>query len=147
MSDPVTKNINASVQKTFEWLADVETALETIDRQGAYHALRSVLQALRDRLEVEEAVNLAEQLPTLLRGIYYEGWSPAHKPDKMNKKEFLDRVKLHAAAWPGDTDPERCVAAVFSVLEKRISAGEISDVRGALPKAFDELWAARGTVG
>ena len=36
-----------------------------------------LLQALRDRLTVDEAVEFAFQLPQLLRVIYYEGWTPA----------------------------------------------------------------------
>ncbi|MFA9459568.1 DUF2267 domain-containing protein [Thiohalorhabdus methylotrophus] len=40
------------------------------DRQVAYHALRGVLYPVRDRLEVNEAFDLAAQLPMLVRGIY-----------------------------------------------------------------------------
>lgn len=142
MSDSVTRNINASVQKTFEWLKDVERELGTEDRQVAYHVLRAVLHALRDRLIVEEAGNLAEQLPALLRGIYYEGWSPANKPEKMSKQQFLARIAAELESTACEFSPSRSVSAVFSVLQKRIAAGEISDVRGALPKEFEELWPA-----
>ncbi|RSD11633.1 DUF2267 domain-containing protein [Amycolatopsis eburnea] len=31
-----------------------------------------------DRLTVEAAAHFATQLPELLRGVYYEGWTPAH---------------------------------------------------------------------
>lgn len=140
MTDPVTRNFNASTQKTYEWLKDVERELSTDDRQMAYHALRGVLHALRDRLTPEEACNLAEQLPTMLRGIYYEGWSPANKPVKMNKREFLDRIAELMATAPNGLDPGRCVPAVFHVLQERIAPGEIADVRGALPKDFAGFW-------
>ena len=48
-------------------------ALGTDDRQDAYRAVRGVLHTLRDRLPVEESAQLAAQLPTLLRGVFYEG--------------------------------------------------------------------------
>ena len=79
MSDPITRNFNASLQKTYEWLQHVEDALSTDDRPTAYHALRAVLHALRDRLTPVEACELAAELPAMLRGIYFEGWSPAEE--------------------------------------------------------------------
>lgn len=142
MSDAVTRNINASVQKTFEWLNDVERALGTDDRQVAYHALRAVLHALRDRLIGEEACDLAAQLPTMLRGVYFEGWSPAHKPDKMNRRQFLDRVASHLANTVCELDSARCVSAVFGVLQDRVATGEVLDIRGCLPEDFEDLWPA-----
>lgn len=140
MSDAVTRNVNASVQKTFEWLKDVENALNTADRQVAFHALRGVLHALRDRLFVEEACDLAEQFPTYLRGVYYEGWSPHNKPIKMSKEQFLDRIRLSGSGASYCSNPVRWAEAVFEVLAKRVAAGEIFDVRSALPKEFESLW-------
>jgi uncharacterized protein (DUF2267 family) len=140
MSDPITRNFNASLQKTFEWLKDVEDALSSDDRPTAYHGLRAVLHALRDRLPPVEACELAAELPSLLRGIYFEGWSPVGKPEKMDKQEFFERVKKLAGPTSGDLNPARCVPAVFGVLQKRIAAGEINDIRGVLPNQFAELW-------
>lgn len=140
MSDPITRNFNNAIQKSFEWLKDVEAGLETDDRQDAYHAFRGVLHALRDRLVPEEAADLASGLPELLRGVYYEGWSPAHKPEKMNREEFLDRIRMETKNAPGNLDPELCANAVFGVLLERIGDGEISHVKGALPDTFENLW-------
>jgi uncharacterized protein (DUF2267 family) len=112
MSDSVTRNINSSVQKTYEWLVDMEGELLTADRQIAYHALRSVLHALRDRLSPNEASDLAAQLPTYLRGVFYEGWKPANKPEKFNLDEFLNRVASnYDAALPAE--PLRFTEAVL----------------------------------
>ena len=61
---------------------DTDLAERTDERTGlgehphkAYLALRTVLHALRDRLTLEEAVQLGAQLPMLVRGFYYEGWT------------------------------------------------------------------------
>jgi len=47
---------------------------ETIgmDERRAYNALRAVLHALRDRLTTEEIAQFGAQLPTFVRGVYYE---------------------------------------------------------------------------
>ena len=140
MSDPVTRNFNASLQKTYEWVEDVRQAMRSGSRQTAYTALRGVLHALRDRLIPEEACDLAAQLPTILRGVFFEGWSPAHKPVKMSRDQFIARVWEEVSGTPETIDPEECVTAVFEVLERRIAAGEIAEIRGALPKQFQQLW-------
>jgi uncharacterized protein (DUF2267 family) len=141
MSDSVTRNINSSIQKTYEWLVDMEDELLTADRQIAYHALRSVLHALRDRLSADEAADLAAQLPTYLRGVFYEGWRPADKPEKFKLDEFLDRIATtYDATLPAE--PLRFTEAVLAVLEKRISTGEMHDIRSTLPNDIRQLWPA-----
>ena len=56
-----------TVQKTNAWLKGIAEALDS-DRHRAYQALRAVLHCLRDRLTVEEAAQLGDQFPMLVRG-------------------------------------------------------------------------------
>ena len=142
MSDPITRNFNASLQKTYEWLEDVGNMLPFGDRQTAYHALRGVFHVLRDRLTPEEACDLAAELPTVLRGVYFEGYSPANKPEKMNEREFLNQVKTRISPVAEGLDAATCVAAVFHVLSKRVSVGEITHIRGCMPREYENLWSA-----
>jgi uncharacterized protein (DUF2267 family) len=110
------------------------------NRHRAYLALRTVLHTLRDHLTVEEAMHLGAQLPMLVRGFYYEGWTLTGKPVKERRKEeFLSHIRQ---AFRNDEwiDPEAVVRAVFRVLSRRITAGEISDVTHLLPAALRELW-------
>ena len=126
-----------TVSLTNEWLADVSAALETDDEHHAYQALRATLHALRDRVTPEEAAQLGAQLPLLLRGTYYEGWHPAHKPLKeRHVEQFLDHIHVDVP----NADAERMARAVFGVLSARISAGEIEDVVNMLPAGVRELW-------
>jgi uncharacterized protein (DUF2267 family) len=135
------EGIDRSLQLTNLWLKDLMTRLGTGERQLAYLALRTTLHALRDRLAVDEAAHLGAQLPAVIRGIYYEGWRPAGKPLKEHSKEaFLAHVKAEAHA--PDFDPEPAARAVFGLLAARISAGEIADVKGALPRPIRALWPA-----
>jgi uncharacterized protein (DUF2267 family) len=131
---------DTTVQKTNLWLKELMTVLGWEQKQKAYDALRAVLHALRDRLTVDETAQLGAQLPMLIRGIYYEGWDPSRKPERVrHKEEFLARIQQGFRA--GDLiDPEEVARAVFTVLENRVSAGEIQDVESVLPAEMRELW-------
>lgn len=63
-----------AVKKSSIWFDTVSEELGNADRYASYMALRSALHVIRDRLPREEAVVLGEQLPLLVRGIFYEGW-------------------------------------------------------------------------
>ena len=67
---------DTTVQKTNVWLKDIMQELGWEDRHKAYMGLRTTLHALRDRLTPEEAAQFGAQLPMLIRGLYYEGWTP-----------------------------------------------------------------------
>ena len=134
--------IERTVHATNNWLEELKEELRLQDRQQAYHLLRVVLHTLRDRLTVAEAVDLGAQLPMLIRGLYYEGWTPRGKPIKERKKEdFLGHI---AEALRGSPDiyPEGVVRGVFRVLERHVSAGEIGDVKQILPADIRTLWPA-----
>ena len=128
-----------SQQLTNLWLKDLAARLGTSDRHLAYLALRTTLHALRDRLTVDEAAHLGAQLPMLVRGFYYEGWHPAGKPLREHSKEaFLAHIEAEAHAL--DFDAEPAARAVFGLLAERVTAGEIADVKGVLPKPIRALW-------
>jgi uncharacterized protein (DUF2267 family) len=116
--------------------------MEWDDRHKAYGALRAVLHALRDRLTVEEVAELGAQLPMLVRGIYYEGWDPSGKPLKeRHREQFLARIEQELKDGD-DAEPAMVATSVFSVLERRVSGGEIKDVQHVLPKEIRDLWPA-----
>ncbi len=133
---------NKALQKAGAWIREVAEEMDTEDEQLAYHALRSVLHALRDRLIVDEAVQLAAQLPVLIRGIYFEDWDPSKTPVKVrHREEFLDLVRRHAGKYDR-LDPGKAAPAVFAVLKRHVSEGEMRDVNEALPGEIRELLAA-----
>ncbi len=130
---------DSTIHKTNAWLDELMGMLDLDDRHQAYHALRTVLHVLRDRLTVEEAIEFGAQLPMLVRGFYYEGWNPAGKPLKLNKQEFLSRIR-ESFRGLAPAAPEKIARAVFGVLTRHLSEGELKDVKGILPKALRELW-------
>jgi len=137
---------DSTLQTTHVWLNEIcEEMGWPRDPHRAYHALRAVLHALRDRLRPEEAAGLAAQLPLLVRGIFYEGWHPAGKPIKARSAdEFLTPV---ADAFRGEfrgeppARPADVARAVFTVLKRHVTAGEVADVIAALPGDIQTLWA------
>lgn len=132
---------DTAIHKTHVWLNDLMSDLDWQERpHKAYLALRTVLHALRDRLTVEEAIQFGAQLPMLIRGFYYESWTLRGKPHKeRHKKDFLDHIKK---AFKKDitVDPQQVCRAVFRVVARHTSKGEIDDVKHLLAKKFQELW-------
>lgn len=131
-------------QKTGHWIECIAQDMGSTDMERSYHILRSVLHAVRDRLPPNDAIHLAAQMPMLVRGFYYEGWHPSDKPEQYrHKQDFLK----HLARDVPNLDPtqrERAASAVFSVLSRELSSGEIEQVRHALPAEVREIWELSG---
>jgi uncharacterized protein (DUF2267 family) len=133
-----------TIEKTNIWLARIQGTMVWEEPHKAYMALRGVLHALRDRLPPAEAVQLAAQLPMLIRGFFYEGWHPADKPQKYrHKNQFLHRV-VEEAPWLREDEIERVVTAVFEILSSELGEGETTQARAALPPELRELWPRPG---
>jgi uncharacterized protein (DUF2267 family) len=134
--------VNKSVQKAHIWLRDVNYELSWFGFQRGYLALRAVLHTLRDRLTTQEVAQLGAQLPIFIRGIYYEGWNPAQTPVKSRGKElFLRQVRAEFAHTRNpDVDAEHITRAIFRVLSKHVSKGELDQVRAVLPRQLREFW-------
>jgi uncharacterized protein (DUF2267 family) len=98
-----------------------------------------VLHCLRDRLTIEEAAHLGDELPMLVRGIYYEAWRPAGKPERIRTlEEFLARLSTHLSS--ASIAPKDASRAVFQVLENHVTPGGIGDVIAELPQQLRALW-------
>jgi uncharacterized protein (DUF2267 family) len=128
-----------AVQILQEWLKELKDKGELTDEAAAYSVLRSVLHQLRDRLTLEEAVDLGAQMPLIVRGLYFEGWRPHAVPRKIRSKEkFLNELSEDLLRF---TYPvEWAVSTVFALLTHHCDHGEIADVIGQLPDDLKELW-------
>lgn len=122
------------------WLKDVCNALGWQEKGRAYLLLRTVLHAVRDWVTVDEAAQLAAQLPILLRGIYFEGWDPSDTPvHPRSRTDFVARIDRVFTKEPLD-NTEAAISAVLGVLEAHVSAGEIEQVKHAMRANIRELW-------
>lgn len=130
-------------QHALSWVQDMMAELHTNDAELALRALRAGLQALRDRLSVEEAARLSAQLPLIIRGIFFEGWMPSGKPLRIrHRREFLALVRRKYGAR-ADLGADEIVVAMFRVLGRHVSEGEITDVVLSLPAEIIEVVAPR----
>jgi uncharacterized protein (DUF2267 family) len=135
-----TQIFATTLQKTNEWLRDIGRFLDTDDPHVAYTALRATLHALRDHLTIDEAAQLSAQLPMLIRGIFYEGWNPSrgrHAPK--GSDEFFESFLRQPGNGQALADPEPTVRAVFKVLRRHISPGEMDQAMSQLPARIREL--------
>jgi len=140
MSAVGLESIDHTVQLTHIWINDLDARVGWENKHRSYRLLRTVLQAVRDWVMVEEAAGLGAQLPELLRGAYYEHWRPATTPvKKRSKADFIARIDNAFKADPISFTPD-AVTAVFELLSDKITAGEIEQVHHALTADIRALW-------
>lgn len=128
-----------TIQTTNIWLDEISDRIGP-DRQLAWKVLSTVLHKLRDRLQPDLAAHLGAQLPLLVRGAYYDLYEPSKQPvENAGGDEFVEDV----ARWLSDArpvDPKDAISAVFDVLDRHISQGQLDKVWNALPKSIRALW-------
>jgi uncharacterized protein (DUF2267 family) len=131
--------MDKSIQTTNIWLDEIMERVVP-DRHAAWHLLGAVLRVLRDRLPIDETAHLGAQLPLVIRGLYYDQWHPAGTPTReRHQEEFLARV----AAGIADIrpiDPKDGTKAVFAVIARHVSPGEVRKICASLPLEIRALW-------
>ncbi|WP_157016686.1 DUF2267 domain-containing protein [Mesorhizobium xinjiangense] len=141
MTHTTISSFTQAAQQAQQWVNELAADLNWREPR-AYRLFRSVLHALRDWLSPEEAADLSAQLPVLVRGVFFEGWQPQESPVWDRKKDdFVFRI----ASDLGDdmpNDADTAIAAVFRLLDRHISPGEIRQVRNAMKKSLRQLWPA-----
>jgi uncharacterized protein (DUF2267 family) len=137
MTLPAT--IRHAEQQVQQWLKELCDNGDLADLDEALAVLRVVLHQLRDRLSVEEAVDLAQQLPIIVRGFYFEGWQPSRVPSKVHsRRQLADETTI--ALLPRTVPAERAIRDVLALLAHHCDPGEIADVISQLPQELKELW-------
>jgi uncharacterized protein (DUF2267 family) len=80
----------------------------------------------------------------LIRGFYFEGWDPnTHALKERHLEPFLARIEQELegdAEFQQELEPEQVARAVFEVMQRRVTEGEIEDVRNMLPSRIRVLW-------
>lgn len=120
------------------WMNDIADRMGHPDKQHAYHALRGVLFALRDRLPISEVFQLSSHLPTMIRGIFFEAYVPTGKPEKLNRDEFVACIAEELQKVNGG-NPLDAIDAVVSAIDDRLGEEPMSHVLNVLPKDLQQL--------
>jgi uncharacterized protein (DUF2267 family) len=137
MSSTGISSLDQSIGKANAWLARIADEFGTEDRRLAYRALRAWLHALRDRLTVTIAAHFAAQLPELLRGVFYDGWSPSRVPVKFGPREYVQRFARDAGIH--DTDVPRAASAVTRAVRRHMPGGALDEALHTLPPDLRQL--------
>lgn len=133
---------NSATTEAYAWLDAVCEELDWGDRHRALRGMRAALHVLRDHLSSEQNAKLSAQLPTLIRGIYFEGWNPAHTAHDRSIEAYLDAI-AQSDPLEKDVDPFEIARAVYAVLARHISAGEVEKIVTTLPHRLRILWESR----
>ena len=134
--------IDHTVHISHEWINELTSRLGWSSKRSALRLLRVTLQHLRDHLPPDELAQLSAQLPLLIRGMFFEGWVPKQTPIRERRAETFAGVigsqMDNAEEYRGAED----IGCVFALLNARLSAGEIHDVRVSLSEDIRTLWPA-----
>lgn len=129
-----------TVQLTHEWINELRERLDWSSSRDALRLMRVTLAQIRDHISHEEVAQLGAQMPLLVRGMFYEGWTPSRTPSPDRSADsFLEAITVRmddVQEWRGVED----IGAVFRLLESRISEGELADVKANLPRHIRDLW-------
>ncbi len=90
------------------------------------------LGVIRDSLTVDEAADLAAQLPIVIRGHYYHEWKPSRTPVQRSRTDALQEL-AQQPPFSAEVDPGTAMAAVGAVLGSRVTRGQIADVISQAP--------------
>jgi uncharacterized protein (DUF2267 family) len=132
------KGFTHAAEQAQQWVNELARDLDW-NEQSAHRFLKAVLHALRDWLLPEEMADLSAQLPTLIRGIYFEGWKPAESTWERKKRDFVICVR-NEFGYELEVDFDKAIGAVFRLLDRHISHGEIVQVRSSMKKSLRNLW-------
>lgn len=127
--------MDRTVRTTQDWVADVADRFGT-DDEFAYRITRAWLHVVRDELPVAEAAQFAAQLPTLLRGAFYDGWRLSAVPLRYGRAEFIERFAGDAGI--AEADVPKAAHAVSAALVRHVS-GHLRSVLQLLPEELRDL--------
>lgn len=133
-----------TVEESYGWLQDVvrETGL---DQQYALTALSGILHALRDEITADQSGHAAAQMPTLIRGLYFQGWDPSRAAAMDHDREqFIERVRSYFSGYGTPIDYRHVIRGVLRVLERRMP-GPMAKIKRTLSKELRVLWPS--TIG
>jgi uncharacterized protein (DUF2267 family) len=118
-----------------EFVQRVEERIATEEPGAAELATAATLSTLGERLQGEEAENLAAQLPEEIKDQLTGG---ADEAGEFPLEEFYQRVGEKENTTPEEAAPR--ARAVIGVLSEAVTGGEVGDVISSLPTEYEPLF-------
>jgi len=134
--------LDATVQRTNAWLKELMLELNWSDRRKTYTAFRCIVHVLRDHLSIKDAIALGDELPMLIRGMYFEHWDPSGDSLQLRSRdEFISYLSASLARnGLSGISAEMVTRAFFRLLDRKATEGEIADLQLILPADLIDLW-------
>ncbi|WP_036017027.1 DUF2267 domain-containing protein [Bradyrhizobium sp. WSM1743] len=139
MSSSAIPVFDKTAQTTHLWLNEISEQIG-LDDQQSWRVTAAVLHAIRDRLPVDLAAHLGSQLPLLVRGAYYDQFRPSTMPRRVRSLEEFLQLIAEELKFGRPVNTEDAARAVFNVLSRHLTAGQIEKVREALPEDVRAIW-------
>jgi uncharacterized protein (DUF2267 family) len=141
-------NFNKYVHEGEQFVQEVAVEMKTPwDMIKAVRILRAVLHALRSRLTPEHSLQMIAQFPMLIKAIYVDGWKISDESKTLRHLgDFIEAVREQGGAGLSahlvtDYEVTQAIHAVFNVIKKHVSKGEIQDILATLPMELRPLMA------
>ncbi|WP_018479364.1 DUF2267 domain-containing protein [Pontibacter roseus] len=126
-------------------LQTVAQELGTEDMNKAGRIFRAVLQSIRDRLPVIDAVQFAAQLPIFWKGIYFDQYDVSKVPVEIrDAQEWINYIRnKNAFAANNDFQQDEEISAAFRsvvhALQQHMTDGQLQQVINSLNQDIQEL--------
>lgn len=127
MSSSAIPVFDKTAQTTHLWLNEISEEIG-LDDQQSWRVTAAVLRAIRDRLPVELAAHLGSQLPLLVRGAYYDQFRPSAMPRRVRSLDEFLLLIAEELKFGRPVDTKDAARAVFNVLSRHLTAGQIGKV-------------------
>lgn len=141
----MTPNFEKYAAKGNEFLNKLAVRLGNVEnRDRAGRVLRAVLRALRNRLSMEESLQLLSQLPMAIKSVYVDGWKIHHDFVRIKTiEDFAEEVMKEdgQSAWRDFSsigEATDAIEAVMKTLADYVTAGELHDVIDLMPKEIKQ---------
>jgi len=133
-------------QEAHEYVNDLAVDLgHPEEKERVLRIWRAVMYTIRDRVSSSEAFLFMQPFPTILKGIYVEGWefSKTPKLDYTTLEEMKSQVKKIQEEkgeenFPWKLSTEEIIVVTLKSLKKYASMFQITDLINQLPKEINE---------
>ncbi|WP_348762390.1 DUF2267 domain-containing protein [uncultured Salinisphaera sp.] len=126
--------IDRTVHETNRWLNEIMRDAAIDDKTLALQGFRAVMVTLRDTMPVDLATNLGDQLPVLVRGLYYENYVPSKTP---HLERTTDAWAASVAESGDNIQVDQAMTlsrAVYALLRRELDANIVDKVSDAIPQ-------------